>query len=68
MDQTFQIKGMSCAHCSEHVRRAIEGVEGVSSAEVSLEPGQARVSFAPPATAAAVIAAVTAAGYEASLS
>ena len=68
MDQTFQIKGMSCAHCSEHVRKAIAGVEGVSSVEVSLEQGQARVSFAPPATAEAVIAAVTAAGYEASLS
>lgn len=68
MNQTFEIKGMSCAHCSEHVRKAIAGVEGVSSVEVSLEQAEARVSFAPPATAEAIIAAVTEAGYEAVLS
>ena len=34
---------MMCAHCQEHVRKALAAVDGVQSVEVSLEDKQAVV-------------------------
>jgi copper chaperone len=42
-DTTIQIEGMSCQHCVMRVKKAIEGLAGVSS--LSVEIGQAKVSF-----------------------
>jgi len=37
------IDGMSCGHCTGAVEKALLATEGVTSVEVSLEPGQALV-------------------------
>jgi Cu+-exporting ATPase len=61
---TLTVTGMHCAACAGRVERALAGVPGVSSAAVNLATGTARVAFDPDrATPAALVAAVSAAGY-----
>lgn len=43
---TLKITGMSCEQCVGSVRRALQGVEGVQRAEVSLERAQTVVTSA----------------------
>jgi len=62
-DITLKITGMTCGHCVKAATKALEGVAGVESAEVTLEPGGAVVKGA--ADPAALIAAVAEEGYEA---
>lgn len=61
MEKSFKIEGMSCMHCVARVKAAIEGVEGVKTADVDLQKAEAVVAgaFEP----SAVVAAVEAAGY-----
>ncbi len=40
---TVGIEGMTCSHCVAHVKEAIEGLEGVERADVSLNARSARV-------------------------
>ena len=61
----YTITGMSCAACSARVEKAVAGVEGVTSCSVSLLTNSMGVEGT--AGAEAVIAAVQAAGYGASL-
>ena len=61
----YHVTGMSCAACSARVEKAVSGVEGVSSCAVSLLTNSMGVEGT--AAPEAVIAAVTAAGYGASL-
>jgi copper chaperone len=42
-DVTVKINGMSCQHCVAAVKKALDGVEGVDSSEVSV--GSAAVVF-----------------------
>ena len=44
---TLKINGMTCAGCVRSVKKVLEGVPGVRSAEVSLERGQATVRARP---------------------
>ncbi len=60
----FSVTGMSCAACSARVEKAVSAVEGVSSVSVNLLTGAMGVEGT--ADAAAIISAVTAAGYGAS--
>ena len=64
MKTILQIKGMSCAHCVQHVKEALEAVADVISAKVSLEDKSAEVEHGDKASAAALKAAVTDSGYE----
>ncbi|MVX63673.1 heavy metal transport/detoxification protein [Clostridium chromiireducens] len=43
MKKKISIEGMSCEHCVAHVKDALEGIDGVSSIEVSLEGKYATV-------------------------
>ncbi len=45
MTKTVNIEGMKCPHCEMNVKKALEALDGVSSAEVSHEKGTAVVSF-----------------------
>ena len=47
MVKTLNIEGMMCAHCQAHVKKALEGVAGVTQVEVSLEDKTATVSLTP---------------------
>jgi copper chaperone CopZ len=55
---------MTCDNCVRHVERALKGVEGVSSVDVSLQLRQATVDFDPAVASPATMAtAVAKAGY-----
>ena len=43
MEKTMKIEGMMCGHCEATVKKTLEGIEGVESAEVSHEKGTAVV-------------------------
>ncbi len=63
--EQYNVTGMSCAACSARVEKAVNAVEGVTSCSVSLLTNSMGVEGnAPPDK---IIAAVTAAGYGASL-
>jgi copper chaperone CopZ len=65
---TLSIAGMSCAVCVRHVARALDGLTGVVHAQVHLPTNEAIVEHIPGyVDAAALIAAVRDAGYQASI-
>ncbi|RQZ19259.1 Cu(2+)-exporting ATPase [Burkholderia sp. Bp9031] len=66
-DLEFDIGGMTCASCAGRVEKALAAVPGVARASVNLATERASVHGAGPLDAAALIAAVTTAGYRASL-
>ena len=43
MTKTLNVTGMMCQHCVAHVKKALEGVDGVSAVDVNLEAGTATV-------------------------
>jgi Cu2+-exporting ATPase len=63
MTVDISIEGMMCEHCAARVRKALENVEGVSSAVVSLEEKKATVVFEG-SDPSALSAAVEAVGYK----
>ena len=65
MNKKLKISGMTCRHCVSHVKSALEGMEGVSEADVSLENHEAEVTLSGEVVDADLIAAVEAAGYQA---
>ena len=68
LDLTFDIGGMTCASCVRRVEKSLGKVEGVEQANVNLATERATV-VADPATAVDdLVAAVTKAGYTATLS
>ncbi len=65
MNKKLKISGMTCDHCVSHVKSALEGVEGVSGADVSLENHEVELTLSSEVIDADLIAAVETAGYEA---
>jgi Cu+-exporting ATPase len=65
---TLALGGLTCASCVGRVEKALARVPGVLSATVNLATETARVRVLPGTPATGLIAAVTAAGYLASLS
>lgn len=63
METKLKVTGMTCMHCVGAVKKALEQVPGVTSAEVSLDPGQAVVTGS--ADSATLVAAIKEEGYEA---
>ena len=45
MKETVKIEGMMCGHCEMAVKKALEAVDGVESADVSHEKGTAVVTL-----------------------
>ena len=62
--RVMQVEGMSCAHCSARVEKALSAVEGVESVHVDLEAKTAAITLAHPVEDSVLEAAVTEAGYE----
>ena len=63
---TFKVKGMTCMGCVGSVKRVLQGMAGVTTVDVSLENGEAKVQYDPGVTQpAALKTAVNDAGYEA---
>ena len=63
MIKTIRIEGMTCAHCSARVEKALNALEGVL-AKVDLEGKKAEAVVGPGVTDAMLRDAVTQAGYE----
>ncbi len=64
MVKVLDVEGMMCAHCQAHVKEALEGVAGVTKADVSLEEKQASVTMADEVSDEVLTEAVTKAGYK----
>jgi len=63
-EMTLAIDGMSCTHCVEAVRSALEELDGVRAETVTI--GTATVAYDPnKANPREIVAAVDAAGYHA---
>ncbi|MDD6188331.1 MAG: heavy metal translocating P-type ATPase [Clostridiales bacterium] len=63
MIKVMTIDGMMCSHCTGRVQKALEGVDGVSGVEMSLENKTATVTLAKDVADSVLTEAVTAAGY-----
>ena len=63
MQKTLKIEGMMCTHCSGRVKKALEELPGVVSAEVSHESGTAVVTMSAPVDDATLKKAVEDQGY-----
>ncbi len=63
----LDIRGMHCASCAQAIEKALRAVDGVSSADVDLMSERATVVAPEGVSPEALIAAVRAAGYDASL-
>jgi len=59
----LSVSGMTCMGCAGSVQRALETVDGVESAEVTIDPGLARIALRGDLDRAVLVAAVVAAGY-----
>lgn len=64
MKKEMKIEGMMCGHCEMHVKKALEGLAGVESAEVSHEKGNAVVTLNAEVSDDSLKKAVADAGYE----
>jgi copper chaperone len=62
---TLNVQGMTCGGCVASVTRVLKAVPGVTEAEVTLQPGVAKVTFDPARTQpAALCAAIQDAGFD----
>ena len=64
MVKTLDIEGMMCANCQAHVKKALEGVAGVTQVIVSLEEKNAVVTADAGVEDQALVDAVTESGYK----
>lgn len=64
MTKTMKIEGMMCQHCEASVKKALEALDTVASAEVSHEQGTAVVTLTAPTEDAVLRQAVEAKDYK----
>ena len=63
----LKVGGMSCGGCVKSVTNVLTALPGVGKAEVTLQPGEAKVEFDPAqVTREAMARAIDDAGFEAS--
>ena len=60
----ISVKGMMCAHCEAHVKKALENIEGVVSAKPDHESGIVSIETSKEVDAKDIKAAIEEAGYE----
>ena len=58
------VKGMMCAHCEAHVKKALEAIDGIESAVASHEENLVTITTSKSVDEAAIKAAIIDAGYE----
>lgn len=64
MKKTVHVVGMGCMNCVHHVKEALEGLDGVASADVSLNTNTAVITLTKNVADTAIIAAIDEAGYD----
>ncbi len=65
MEKKLSVEGMMCQHCVAHVKKALEGVDGVEEAVVDLDAKSAVAKLSADVADQALVDAVVDAGYEA---
>lgn len=63
MTKTLKIEGMSCEHCSNKVKVALEEIDGVTGVDVALDSNTAEVKLAVEVGQETLSAAIDRAGY-----
>ena len=61
---TIKVEGMMCPHCEATVKKALESIDGVSSAAPSHEKGEVEVELSKDVDLATLEGAITDAGYK----
>ncbi|SCW58397.1 Cu2+-exporting ATPase [Ruminococcaceae bacterium YRB3002] len=64
MTKTMKINGMMCGHCEARVKKVLEAIDGVASAQVSHEKGEALVTLDGDVSDEVLTKAVTDQDYE----
>ena len=64
MTKTMKIEGMMCGHCEATVKKTLEAIDGVESAEVSHEKGSAVLTMSKNIEDSVLKKAVEDAGYK----
>lgn len=67
MEKILNVEGMSCNHCTATVKKALEGLDGVKEADVSLEGKNAKVELDKDVADEALVKAIEDAGYTAKI-
>lgn len=63
MKETVKIEGMMCQHCEMHVKKALEALDGIDSAQVSHESKTAVITLSKDVAESDIKAAVEDGGY-----
>ena len=64
MKKIVHVEGMGCMNCVHHVKEALEGLDGVISADVSLESNTAVITLSKDVADEAIKSAIDDAGYD----
>ncbi|MBQ6775060.1 MAG: heavy-metal-associated domain-containing protein [Synergistaceae bacterium] len=64
MKKIIHVEGMGCQNCVKHVREALEALDGVKGANVSLDTNTAVIELSNDVADSAIIAAIDEAGYD----
>ena len=64
MEKKFNVKGMMCHHCENHVKKALEAIDGIESAVASHTEGQVTVTLSKDVPDDIIKNAITEEGYE----
>ena len=64
MKKLIHVEGMGCQNCVKHVKEALEALDGVTNAEVSLEKNTALITFTNDIADTAIKSAIEDAGYD----
>ena len=64
MKKIIHVEGMGCQNCVKHVKEALENLDGVTDADVSLEKNTAVITFNQDVSDTAIISAIEDAGYD----
>ena len=66
MKKIIHVEGMGCQNCVKHVKEALEALDGVTSADVSLEKNNAVVTLSKDVSDEVIKSAIDEAGYDVS--
>ena len=63
-ETTLSVPEIHCDHCKKSIEGAVTALEGVASAEVSVEQATVSVGFDAPASIESIIGAIEDQGYD----
>ena len=64
MEKVFEVKGMMCHHCENHVKKALEAIDGVTEAIASHTEGKVTVKLSGDVADEVIKSAIVEEGYE----